>query len=86
MEKLIKKFTDLIKEFGNRGILHTFEYCANYGIELDGSTIDAIVIDGNSVIFYYNENTDDWDDITAFSQRGLENFYEKLDAIFHDNE
>ena len=78
MEDLIKKFADLIKKYGSHQCLYTFELCADFGFDLEGSTIDAITIDGNSVIFFYNENIGDYDDITAFSREALEKWYENI--------
>lgn len=78
MEELKKKFAELIKKYGNDNRLYTFEICGDYGHELEGSTIDAITIEGNDIIFYYNENTGDYDNITAFKPENLEKWYKAV--------
>ena len=84
MEKLIKKFTNLINRFGNSGRLYTFDICSDYGVELEGSTIDSIVIDGNTIIFFYNENTGDYDDITIFKEESLKQFYNEISSALNE--
>ena len=78
MEELKKKFKDLISKYGLFCRLYIFDICSNEGVEIEGSTIDAIKIEGTSVIFYYNENIGDYDDITAFKQESLQKFYDDL--------
>lgn len=78
MEELKKKFKELINKFGLFDRLPTFNICSENGVEIDGSTIDAITKEGHSVIFYYNENIGDCDDITAFKEKDLQSFYNDL--------
>ena len=81
METLKKKFAQLIDTYGSKGLrsrLYTFDICADYGVELEGSTIDAITKERSTIILYYNENTSDWDDITAFDKENLETFFNEL--------
>lgn len=82
-EDIKKKFIDLVTEYGEKGVLYTFNYCSDYGVELENSTIDQIEFDGFDVLFTYNMNEDDeWDYIEKFSMDGLICFYNDLvDAI-----
>ena len=73
-----KKFIDLLTEYGEKGALYTFNYCSDYGIELEHSTIDEIELNGIDVIFKYNMLDDDWDYLEAFSMDDLICFYNGL--------
>ena len=77
------KFIELVKEYGKNGILFTFEYCSNYGVELECSTIDEIQSFNGDVIFVYNANVQgEWDYLEQFSMDDLIYFYNGLiDAI-----
>ena len=80
------KFIELVKEYGKNGILFTFEYCSNYGVELECSTIDEIQSFNGDVIFVYNANVQgEWDYLEQFSMDDLICFYNGLiDAIEED--
>lgn len=76
------KFKKLVNDYGKDGELATFEYCSDYGVECDGSTIDKIVVDGDNVYLYYNENTNDYVSIADVEYTELNLFYcELLNAI-----
>ena len=77
------KFIELVKKYGKNGILFTFEYCSNYGVELECSTIDEIQSFNGDVIFVYNANVQgEWDYLEQFSMDDLIYFYNGLiDAI-----
>lgn len=78
-----KKFIELVNEYGKKGILYTFDYCSNYGVELECSTIDEIQSFNDDVIFVYNANEKyDWAYLEQFSMDSLIYFYNGLvDAI-----
>lgn len=78
-----QSYIDLVKECGKDNTLYTFEYCSNFGIELDNSTIDEISIAGDDVMFVYNANVQgEWDYLEHFSMDSLIGFYNGLiDAI-----
>lgn len=78
-----KKFVELVNEYGKKGILYTFDYCSNYGVELECSTIDEIQSFNDDVIFVYNANEqDEWAYLEQFSMDALIYFYNGLvDAI-----
>lgn len=73
-------FITLIKRFGSKDELYTFDLCSNHGIELDGSTIDKIAYNplNGDILFYYNENTDDFDKFESFSLDNLRYFYNDI--------
>lgn len=78
-----KKFVELVNEYGKKGILYTFDYCSNYGVELECSTIDEIQSFNDDVIFVYNANEEgEWDYLEQFTMDSLIYFYNGLvDAI-----
>ena len=82
------KFIELVNEYGNKGIMETFIYCSDYGIELNGSTIDEIQSFNDGVIFVYNANEQgEWDYLEQFPMESLIYFYNGLvDAIKEEND
>lgn len=90
LEKIRNKiridFIVLVADKGFRGELFTFDLCSMYGLELANSTIDKIVVCDEDVLFYYNENTNDYDSIEAFKTEELAEFYDNLVAAIEDDE
>lgn len=81
---LKKVYKQLVKQYGySKNNLFVFEYCSNYGIELDNSTIDEIEICGDDVLFIFNANENgNYAHLERFSKDELMEFYVKLiDAI-----
>jgi len=78
-------FIALVNNYGKDNELYTFEICSNYGVELANSTIDKIVIVGTDVLFYYNENTGDYDLLEAFKDKDLLDFYNGIITTFEVN-
>ncbi len=80
-EELKEKFINLIRTFGHKNEMQTFSYCSEYGFDLAGSTIDRIQIIGNDsgLCFVYNENTNDYDTDSAFTDSQLEDFFTNLE-------
>lgn len=78
-----EKFIELVKEYGKNGILYTFDYCSNYGVELECSTIDEIQSNNRDVIFVYNANVQgEWKYFEQFTMESLIEFYNGLvDAL-----
>ena len=74
------KFVALVSKYGCNNELDTFDYCSEYGCSLDESTIDKIAVEGDKLMFYYNENTDDCEEFTEFLVSDLNNFYRVLKA------
>lgn len=72
---------------GYNDTIETFPICSDYGIELDGSTIDKIELmcDGR-IAFYYNENINDYDFMDGFTFEGLKSFYERLVEVWDEDE
>lgn len=76
--ELIKKYGLTVSFFGSQEI-ETFQFFSEGYISLlAGSTIDKISWDGVAVLFFYNENTNDYDSIDAFKKKDLEQFYLEL--------
>ena len=90
LEKIRNKiridFIVLVADKGFGGELFTFDLCSMYGFELANSTIDKIVVCDEDVLFYYNENTNDYDSIEAFQTEELAEFYDNLVAAIEDDE
>ena len=90
LEKIRKEirldFIALVEDKGIDGELFTFDLCSMYGFELANSTIDKIVVCDEDVLFYYNENTNDYDSIEAFQTEELAEFYDNLVAAIEDDE
>lgn len=79
------KFIALIHKYGCNNELDTFDYCSKYGCSLDGSTIDKIAVEGDKLIFYFNENTNDREDFNEFLVQDLKDFYNDLKAAIADS-
>ena len=64
--------------------LPTFHLCADNGLELEGSTIDAIAVDNdNKVYFIYNDNSDyDNDYLGHFKVENVRKFFEGIKKAF----
>lgn len=90
LEKIRKEirldFIALVEDKGIDGELFTFDLCTIYGLELAKSTIDKIEVCGEDVLFYYNENTNDYDSIKAFQTGDLAEFYDNLVEAIEDDE
>ena len=90
LEKIRNKiridFIVLVADKGFRGELFIFDLCSMYGFELANSTIDKIVVCDEDVLFYYNENTNDYDSIEAFKTEELAEFYDNLVEAIEDDE
>ena len=65
--------------------LETFDYCSEYGCYLDESTIDKIAVEGDKLMFYFNENTNDCEDFNEFLVQDLKDFYNDLKAAITDS-
>lgn len=86
---LKKVYKQLVKRYGySKNNLFVFEYCSNYGIELDNSTIDEIEICGDDVLFVFNSNEKgNYDYLEHFCDYDLMQFYVKLvNAIEEEND
>ena len=79
-------FIALVEDKGIDGELFTFDLCTIYGLELAKSTIDKIEVCGEDVLFYYNENTNDYDSTKAFQIRDIAAFYDNLVEAIEDDE
>lgn len=84
--KIRINFIVLVADKGLDGELFTFDLCSMYGFELANSTIDKIVVCDEDVLFYYNENTNDYDSIKAFQTGDLAEFYDNLVEAIEDDE
>lgn len=85
-DELKQRIIDLVNTYGNdEGRLYIFNYCSENGRELDNSTIDAIVVDGGDVQFWYNCNMkDDYVFIDYFDQTELESFIDDIEQDLID--
>lgn len=79
-----EKFIHLIETYGENYELEVFDICSDKGIDLDGSTIDKITIEGTTIVFYYNENIGDFDTIDAFDEDCLIDFADELSKYIED--
>ena len=90
LEKIINKiridFIVLVADKGFRGELFTFDLCSMYGLELANSTIDRIVVCDEDVLFYYNENTNDYDVYQNFEIGDLAQFFDELVRAIEEDE
>lgn len=82
MAEVKNLFKELIKEYGDGQRLFTFDACSDGGAEIDNSTIDEIVTNGDDIIFFYNVNEKDYCYAESFSIDELENFYEQLKLFY----
>jgi len=79
-ENAVKSYLHhLIDDYGYNGEIETFGYCSDYGIDLEGSTIDKIVEkpDGDYT-FFYNENTGDCDTLSQFNLGNVFDFAREI--------
>lgn len=81
--KIRNNFIALVAEKGIDDELYTFDLCSMY---VANSTIDKIVVCDDDVLFYYNENTNDYDSIDSFQVGELAEFYDNLVEAIEDNE
>lgn len=79
------KFVALVGKYGCNNELETFDYCSEYGCYLDESTIDKIAVEGDNLMFYFNENTNDCEDFNEFLVSDLNKFYNELKAAIADS-
>ena len=79
------KFVALVSKYGCNNELETFDYCSEYGCYLDESTIDKIAVEGDKLMFYYNENTNDCEDFNEFFVSDLNKFYNDLKSAISDS-
>lgn len=85
-EILKDDFITLVKRYGEtyQGVpeLHTFDY----ECELDGSTIDKIQVNPitNDVLFFFNENTNDYAMFESFTNSGLAFFFDDLTSAIEE--
>ena len=90
LEKIRNKiridFIVLVADKGFGGELFTFDLCSMYGLELANSTIDKIVVCDEDVLFYYNENTNDYDTYQHFEIGDLAQFFDELVRAIEENE
>ena len=64
-----------------------FSLCADYGFDLQGSTIDKLEIEYEGHIrFYFNENTNDYGYETEFKVASLVEFFENLRNALKEEE
>ena len=79
------KFIVLVNKYGCNNELDTFDYCSEYGCSLADSTIDKIAVEGDKLMFYYNENTNDCEDFNEFFVSDLNKFYNDLKSAISDS-
>ena len=85
-DSLYKDYVALVDDKGYKNELKTFGLCSEYGLSLADSTIDKIEVCNDNILFYYNENTNDYDSIEAFQTEELAEFYDNLVAAIEDDE
>lgn len=79
LQELEREIVAFVKEYGKGYKLQTFHLCADNGIEIQGSTIDAIEVYCCRVLFVYNENKKgDFDYLEVFKIEDLMNFFESI--------
>ena len=85
-DSLYKDYVALVDDKGYNNELKTFDLCSEYGLSLADSTIDKIEVWNDNILFYYNENTNDYDSIEAFQTEELAEFYDNLVEAIEDDE
>lgn len=83
---IVEKIRNLVNQRGENGRLEVFAFCANYGVMLDGSTIDRIDVTPCGLDFFYNENTGDFDTDREFTAPDLKEFYNDLINAIKDED
>lgn len=86
-DSLYKDYVALVDDKGYNNELTIFNLCSEYGLSLAHCTIDKIEVTDNNIFFYYNENTNDYDDYQHFEIGDLAQFFDELvRAIEEDKE
>jgi hypothetical protein len=68
----------LVYAYGEHNSLDVTTASFDYGIELEGSTIDKIEVADCDVRFYYNANTNDYDEFDEFDYCELMDYFMEL--------
>ena len=79
LQELEREIIAFVEEYGEGYKLQTFHLCADNGIEIKDSTIDAIEVYCGRALFVYNENKKgDFDYIEVFKAGDLMSFFENI--------
>ena len=85
-DSLYKDYVSLVDDKGYKNELKTFGLCSEYGLSLADSTIDKIEVCNDNILFYYNENTNDYDTYQHFEIGDLAQFFDELVRAIEENE
>lgn len=79
--RMLMDYVNLIKKYGKNGELETFDFCSDYGLILNDSTIDKIELSCGTIAIYYSENEGDFNLFRHFDIEDLAQFYDGLAKV-----
>ena len=85
-DSLYKDYVALVDDKGYNNELKTFDLCSEYGLSLADSTIDKIEVWNDNILFYYNEEANDYDDYQHFEIGDLAQFFDELVRAIEEDE
>ena len=85
-DSLYKDYVALVDDKGYKNELKTFGLCSEYGLSLADSTIDKIEVWNDNILFYYNEEANDYDDYQHFEIGDLAQFFDELVRAIEEDE
>lgn len=78
VDDLKSRIKMLVYGYGEHNSLDVTSASFDGGIELEGSTIDKIEVADGDVRFYYNANTNDYDEFEAFDLVEMMDYFIEL--------
>lgn len=85
-DSLYKDYVALVDDKGYNNELKTFDLCSEYGLSLADSTIDKIEVWNDNILFYYNEEANDYDAYQHFEIGDLAQFFDELVRAIEEDE
>ena len=85
-DSLYKDYVALVDDKGYKNELKTFDLCSEYGLSLADSTIDKIEVWNDNILFYYNEDANDYDYYQNFEIGDLAQFFDELVRVIEEDE
>ena len=79
-------YKELVKKYGKNDSLWVFDYCSDYGLELDNSTIDEIIIYLDDIVFIFDKNDNDYAYLSQFTMESLIEFYNGLVGALNEED
>ena len=85
-DSLYKDYVALVDDKGYNNELTTFNLCSEYGLSLAHCTIDKIEVWNDNILFYYNEDANDYDYYQNFEIGDLAQFFDELVRAIEEDE